>query len=458
MNDLYAVILAAGKGTRMKSKLYKVLHPVCGKPMVQHVLNKATAINPIHTVLVVGHGADAVQEQLGDELTYILQEEQLGTGHAVMVAKDQLKDKEGTTLILYGDTPLITAETLQNLRKNHQDNEAAVTILTAKMDDPTGYGRIIRDQSGSVVKIVEQKDASPEEQRIQEINTGMYCFDNQQLMSALDQITNKNAQKEYLLTDCVEIIKQQGEKVFAFSTSDVEETIGVNDRIALAQAEKIMRKRINQHHMRQGVTLINPDQTYIGPDVQIGQDTVIHPGVILSGTSHIGEDCVIGPQTELRQVVIGNRCAIQYSLLVESQIGDDTMVGPYAYIRPGTQIGNECKIGDFVEVKNSTIANGTKVPHLSYVGDADLGPNVNMGCGSITVNYDGKSKHRTIVEEGSFIGCNVNLIAPVTVGKGSFIAAGSTINKSLPEDSFAIARERQVTKENYASKLKGNKK
>jgi bifunctional UDP-N-acetylglucosamine pyrophosphorylase/glucosamine-1-phosphate N-acetyltransferase len=458
MSDLYAVILAAGKGTRMKSKLYKVLHPVCGKPMVQHVVNQANAIDPIHTILVVGHGADAVQEHLGDELTYILQEEQLGTGHAVMVAKDQLKDKEGTTLILYGDTPLITADTLQNLRKNHQENEAAVTILTAKMDDPTGYGRIIRDQSGNVVKIVEQKDASPEEQLIQEINTGMYCFDNQQLMSALDRITNKNAQKEYLLTDCIEIIQQQGEKVSAFSTLDGEETIGVNDRIALAQAEKIMRKRINRHHMSQGVTLIDPDQTYIGPDASIGQDTVIHPGVILSGSSQIGEDCVIGPQTELRQVVIGDRCTVHYSLLVESQIGDDTSVGPYAYVRPGTQIGNQCKIGDFVEVKNSTIANGTKVPHLSYVGDADLGPNVNMGCGSITVNYDGKSKHRTIVEEGSFIGCNVNLIAPVTVGKGSFIAAGSTINKSLPEDSFAIARERQVTKENYAAKLKSNKK
>jgi bifunctional UDP-N-acetylglucosamine pyrophosphorylase/glucosamine-1-phosphate N-acetyltransferase len=458
MSDLYAVILAAGKGTRMKSKLYKVLHPICGKPMVQHVVNQANAIDPIHTILVVGHGAEAVQEQLGNELTYIIQEEQLGTGHAVMVTKDQLKDKEGTTLILYGDTPLISADTLEKLRNNHLENEAAVTILTAKMDDPTGYGRIIRDQTGSVVRIVEQKDASAEEQLIQEINTGMYCFDNQKLMSVLDQITNKNAQKEYLLTDCVELIKQQGGKVSAFRTLDMEETIGVNDRIALAQAEKIMRKRINQHHMRQGVTLIDPDQTYIGPDVSIGQDTVIHPGVILSGLSKIGEDCVIGSQTELRQVVVGDRCTIQYSLLVESQIGDDTTVGPYAYIRPGTQIGNECKIGDFVEVKNSTIADGTKIPHLSYVGDADLGPNVNMGCGSITVNYDGKTKNRTIVEEGSFVGCNVNLIAPVTVGKGSYIAAGSTINRSLPEDSFAIARERQVTKENYAAKLKGKEK
>jgi bifunctional UDP-N-acetylglucosamine pyrophosphorylase/glucosamine-1-phosphate N-acetyltransferase len=458
MSDLYAVILAAGKGTRMKSKLHKMLHPVCGKPMVQHVVDATKRIHPKETVLVVGHGADQVQKELGNGLTYALQEEQLGTAHAVKVASEKLQDKEGTTLILCGDTPLITGDTLQALQEHHQKNTAAVTILTTKVDDPAGYGRIIRNEQGDVLKIVEQKDASAEEQSIQEINAGMYCFNHQKLVSVLDRITNNNAQGEYLLTDCIELLKQQGETVSAFNTLDVEETIGINDRIALAEAEKIMKKKINQQHMRQGVTLIDPDHTYIGPDVRVGQDTVIHPGVILSGSSQIGEDCIIGPQTELRQVVIGDRCTVQYSLLTESQVGDDSSVGPYAYIRPGTKIGKQCKIGDFVEVKNSTIADGTKIPHLSYVGDADLGSDVNMGCGSITVNYDGSSKHRTVVEEGSFVGCNVNLIAPVTVGKGSYIAAGSTINKSLPPDSFGIARERQVIKENYANKLRGKKK
>jgi bifunctional UDP-N-acetylglucosamine pyrophosphorylase/glucosamine-1-phosphate N-acetyltransferase len=457
MNDTYAVILAAGKGTRMKSKLYKVLHPVCGKPMVQHVVDATKKINPTQTILVVGQGAEQVQEQLGSQFTYIMQEEQLGTGHAVMVTKEELQEKQGTTLILCGDTPLMRAETLEALVSAHDKSKSSVTILTTKMDNPQGYGRIIRNKQGQVLRIVEQKDATVEEQQVQEVNTGVYCFDNQKLVSVLDKITNQNAQGEYYITDCIEILEQQGELVSAFLTHDPEETLGVNDRIALAEAEKLMKKRINQHHMAQGVTIIDPDHTYIGPEVMIGMDTVIHPGTILSGSTQIGEDCVIGPHTELRQSIVGDRSTVQYSMVIESKVGNDTSIGPYAYIRPGSEIGNQCKIGDFVEVKNSKIEDGAKVPHLSYIGDADLGAGVNMGCGSITVNYDGKTKHRTVVEENSFIGCNVNLIAPITVGKGSFIAAGSTINRSTPANSFAIARERQVTKENYTSKLKGKK-
>lgn len=458
MNDTYAVILAAGKGTRMKSKLYKVLHSVCGKPMVQHVVDASKKINPTQTILVVGRGAEQVREQLGPQITYILQEEQLGTGHAVMVTKGELQEKKGTTLILCGDTPLIRAETLEALVSDHNKSKSSVTILTTKMDIPQGYGRIIRDHQGQVLRIVEQKDATDEEQQVQEVNTGVYCFDNQKLISVLDKITNQNVQGEYYITECIEILEQQGERVSAYLTDDPEETLGVNDRIALAEAEKLMKKRINHYHMAQGVTIIDPDHTYIAPEVIIGQDTVIHPGTTLSGSTQIGEDCVIGPHTELRHSIVGNRSTAQYSLVIESRVGNDTTIGPYAYIRPGSEIGSHCKIGDFVEVKNSKIEDGAKVPHLSYIGDADIGAGVNMGCGSITVNYDGKTKHRTIVEEGSFIGCNVNLIAPVTIGKGSFIAAGSTINRSTPADSFAIARERQVTKENYTSKLKGKKK
>lgn len=457
MNDTYAVILAAGKGTRMKSKLYKVLHPVCGRPMVQYVVDAAKKLNPTKTILVVGQGAEQVQEQLGPQISYVLQEEQLGTGHAVMVTKEELKERTGTTLILCGDTPLIRPETLEALVASHKKSKSSVTILTTKMNSPQGYGRIMRNKQGQVLKIVEQKDATEEEQQIQEVNTGVYCFDNQKLVSILDKITNQNTQGEYYITDCIELLEQQGEEVSAFLTHDSEETLGVNDRIALAEAERLMKKRINHEHMSQGVTIIDPENTYIGPEVVIGQDTVINPGTFLSGSTQIGEDCVIGPNTELRHCVMGDRCTVQYSLATECKVGNDTSIGPYAYIRPGSEIGSHCKIGDFVEVKNSKIEDGAKVPHLSYVGDADIGAGVNMGCGSITVNYDGKTKHRTVVEEGSFIGSNVNLIAPVTIGKGSFVAAGSTINRSMPAESFAIARGRQVTKENYASRIKGKK-
>ncbi|WP_202081445.1 bifunctional UDP-N-acetylglucosamine diphosphorylase/glucosamine-1-phosphate N-acetyltransferase GlmU [Caldalkalibacillus salinus] len=458
MSDIYTVILAAGKGTRMKSKLYKVLHPVCGKPMVQHVVDNSRQMKPKDTVLVIGHGADKVKEELGPDVTYVLQEEQLGTGHAVMVTRDHLLDKNGTTLILYGDTPLVTADVLQQLVNHHHEVGAAATILTAQVSDPTGYGRVVRNEHADVTRIVEQKDATPEEQQIKEINTGMYCFDNQKLVSILPQLTNDNVQGEYYITDCIEILKKQEEKVSAYITPDADITMGVNDRVALAEAEKKLRKRLNEQHMREGVTIIDPDHTYIGVDVKIGQDTVIHPGTSLSGQTVIGEDCVIGPNADIRDAQIGEGTTVQHSTLTESTVGEQTTIGPYAYIRPGSDIGDNCKIGDFVEVKNAVVGDGAKIPHLSYIGDADIGKKVNMGCGSITVNYDGQQKHRTVVEEGSFVGCNVNLIAPVEVGKGSYIAAGSTINRSVPENSLAIAREKQTNKEGYASRLRAKNK
>jgi bifunctional UDP-N-acetylglucosamine pyrophosphorylase/glucosamine-1-phosphate N-acetyltransferase len=454
MSDTYAVILAAGKGTRMKSRHYKVLHPVCGKPMIQHIVDTAEQIDLQKIILVVGHGAEKVKEQLGDRYSYVLQEEQLGTGHAVIVAKDELKDKQGITLLLYGDTPLITKEVLEELMQTHRREQATVTILTALLDDPTGYGRIIRNEQNDVLKIVEHKDASEAERRVREINTGIYCFDNQKLMWALDRLNNNNAQGEYYITDCVEILKAEGEKVSAYLTQDTDVTLGVNDRVQLADVERKMQRRINEAHMRAGVTLINPEQTQIEADVRIGQDSVIYPGVLITGQSQIGEDCTIGPNTELHNAKIGNRVSVKQSVILDSTVGDDTTVGPFAYIRPGSEIGQHCRIGDFVEIKNSSIAAGTKIPHLSYVGDADIGKNVNIGCGAVTVNYDGQRKHRTIVGDDSFIGCNVNLVAPVEIGKGAYLAAGSTITDPVSDGSFAIARERQVTKENYVQQLR----
>ncbi len=460
MSNIYAVVLAAGQGTRMKSKLYKVLHPVCGKPMVQHVLDTLTAMRVEDVVVVVGHGADAVRQTVGDRVRYALQAEQLGTGHAVLQAVPFLKDKQGTTLILYGDVPLLSPETLTSLLHYHFEQQATATVLTATLPDPTGYGRIVRDETGAVLRIVEHKDASETERAIREINTGIYCFDNQKLLNALTQLRNDNAQGEYYVTDCIGILREAGEKISAFVAADPDETMGVNDRVQLSQAEAYLRKRINERHMRNGVTIIDPAATYIEADVTVGPDTVIHPGTVLRGNTSVGADCVIGPQADLTNVTIGDRVSISYSVLVDSTLEADTTVGPFAYVRPGSHIGPNVKIGDFVEIKNSTIGKGTKVPHLSYIGDAEIGEGVNMSCGTITVNYDGAKKHKTIVGDHSFIGCNVNLIAPVQVGKHAYVAAGSTINQDVPDEALAIARERQTNKPGYAARLprKQNKK
>lgn len=437
----------------MKSKLYKVLHPVCGKPMVQHVVDTLAEMRVEDVVVVVGHGADAVRATLSDRVTYALQQEQLGTAHAVSQAVPFLEDKHGTTFILYGDVPLLSSETLTSLLEYHLQQQAAATVLTATLADPTGYGRIIRDDAGDVLRIVEHKDATQEERAIREINTGIYCFDNQKLLTALAQVKNDNAQGEYYVTDCVGILREAGEKVAAFVAVDPDETMGVNDRAQLSEAEAYMRKRINVRHMKNGVTIIDPASTYIEADVTIGQDTVIQPGTHLRGRTSIGADCVIGPQADLTDVQVDDGVAISYSVLVDSLVAKEATVGPFAYVRPGSEIGANVKIGDFVELKNAKIGKGTKVPHLSYVGDAEIGEGVNIGCGTITVNYDGAKKHKTIVGDGSFIGCNTNLVAPVTVGRNAYVAAGSTINQNVPDDALAIARERQVNKLGYANKL-----
>lgn len=452
----YAIILAAGKGTRMKSNLYKVLHPVCGKPMVEHIMNRVTEIHPQEVVTIVGHGADRVQAQLGDRTVYALQAEQLGTGHAVLQAAEFLKGKQGTTLVISGDTPLLTSETLDRLFEYHEGKHASATILTAHADNPTGYGRIIRDRVGIVEKIVEQKDATLSEAQVQEINTGTYCFDNELLFDALSNLNTDNAQGEYYLTDIVEILKKAGKTVAAYQTEDFHESLGVNDRVALAEANRIMRQRINTKHMQNGVSFVDPTATYIDAEVIIGAETVIEPGVYLKGQTVIGENCVISGQTQIIDSQIEANVTITSSIIEESIVRSNVDIGPFAHLRPQAEIKEHAHIGNFVEVKNAVIGEGTKVGHLTYVGDATLGKEINVGCGVVFVNYDGKHKHHTTIGDHAFIGSAANLIAPVTLGDQAVVAAGSTITEDVPAKSMGIARARQVNKENFAEKLPYN--
>jgi len=453
MNQKFAVVLAAGQGTRMKSKLYKVLHKVCGKPMVQHIVDKLRNISVDEIAVVVGHGAEAVKQQLGSDIKYAFQEQQLGTAHAMLMCKDLLKDKVGTTIVVTGDTPLIKEETLRGLMQHHLQVHAAATVLTTVLDDATGYGRIVRNHQSHVERIVEHKDATEEERKIGEISTGIFCFDNQKLFAALAEVRNDNVQGEYYLPDVIEILTKQNEMISAYQTDDPEEGMGVNDRVQLSYAEQVMRRRINEGHMKNGVTLIDPATTYIEADVVIGRDSVIEPGTHLRGKTVVGEDCVVGPQADLTDTIVENEVHIQYTVVQQSTIRNVASVGPFAYVRPGSDIGEHTKVGDFVELKNTILGNGSKVSHLSYLGDATVGQHVNVGCGTITVNYDGVKKHRTIIGDNAFIGCNANLIAPVQIGDGAYVAAGSTINQDVPEQSMAIARERQTNKEGYAAKL-----
>ena len=454
MSELVTIILAAGKGTRMKSSHPKVLHQVCGKAMVRHVLDAAEAAGSKRNIIVVGFGADEVRAELGNAAEVVVQAEQLGTGHAVLQAEPLLRDARGTVMVLCGDTPLLTGALVKRLYEEHEKAGAKATVLTAVMPDATGYGRVIRTAAGDVEKIVEHKDATEEERAVQEVNSGIYCFEKEALFSALKNVGCDNAQGEYYLPDVLSILRERGEKIWAVAADDYEETLGVNSRLHLAQAEKILRRRKNIELMEGGVTLMDPDSTFVDSNVIVGRDTVIYPFTWLEGKTVVGEGCTLGPSSRFTDAKIGNSVTAHFVYAHECEIESGATMGPYVHIRPDSHISNDVKIGNFVEVKNSKIGAGSKLPHLQYIGDCDMGTGVNMGCGTITVNYDGKQKFRTKIGDNAFVGCNSNLVAPVAVGDGAYVAAGSTITKDVPPEELAVARARQKNIPNWPDKRK----
>lgn len=449
-----ALILAAGEGKRMKSETPKVLHKICGKEMINWVIDSIleSSINDIN--VVVGKGAEKVTE--GTKLkgvSYCVQAEQKGTGHAVMAAEEFIKGKQGTIAIFTGDAPLITSQTILKFIEYHNSLGYSASILTSIVADPKGYGRIIRNKEENVEKIVEHKDCNKEELSVKEINSGMYCFNIEELLGALKLLDNNNSQGEYYLTDVIGILKSKGKKIGAIETA-FEETKGINSRFELSQGEKIMKNRINEKHMENGVTLIDPETTYISGCAIIERDTIIYPNNMIEGNTIIGEGTILYPNSRIVESKIGKNVTVQSSVILEAEIGDNTTVGPFAYIRPESIIGSSARIGDFVEIKKSTIGDNTKVSHLTYIGDAEVGKNCNFGCGTVVVNYDGSKKHKTIIGDNSFIGCNTNLVSPVQVESNTYIAAGSTITDRVPEGALAIARARQVNIEGWVNKKK----
>lgn len=452
MSRFISIILAAGMGTRMKSAMPKVLHEVCGKPLCGWVIDAAVQAGAEKTVCVIGHGADMVRTRMEGQTQFALQAEQKGTGHAVMQAKEAIASAQGSVVVLNGDTPLISAQMIQEAVAYHESNTYSATVITAVLGDAAGYGRIVRGADGQVLKIVEQKDASEEENAIREVNSGMYVFDGKDLLNALDKLTPNNAQGEYYLTDTLSILREAGKKIGAYTVADADEIRGINDRVQLAEAQKLMQMRINIQHMKNGVTMLSPETVIIEDDVQIGMDTVIGPNVIIRSGSRIGERVSVGKDSQITNSRIRDGADILCSVLTDSEVGEDTHVGPFAYLRPNSKVGKNVKVGDFVEIKNSVIDDGTKISHLTYIGDSDVGKGVNFGCGTVTVNYDGQKKYRTKIGDHAFIGCNTNLVAPVTIEEGGYTAAGSTITDTVPENSLAIARARQIVKKQWNDK------
>jgi bifunctional UDP-N-acetylglucosamine pyrophosphorylase/glucosamine-1-phosphate N-acetyltransferase len=459
MPETHVVILAAGKGTRMKSALPKVLHRVAGLSLIEHVLRAAEAVAPINIVVVVGHQAEAVRQALGGRagLRFALQEQQLGTGHALLQAEPELKGARGTLLLLSGDVPLLRGETVAELVRTHQRESAAATVLTARVPEPDGYGRIVR-RDGQIAAIVEHKDASNEERRIDEINSGVYAFDLEPLFDALKQIGASNAQREYYLPDLVRIFRARHLKVATVTVEDSREVLGVNSRRELSDVAAIINRQRNDALMEAGVTLEDPLTAYIGPDVTIGADTIIHPNVYLEGRTRIGSGCEIHSGVRIVDSTIDDGVVINnYCVIVSSSIARGAQVGPFARIRPDTKIGEDVHIGNFVELKKTSIGRGSKASHLSYLGDATIGERVNVGAGTITCNYDGTAKHPTVVEDGAFIGSDSQLVAPVRVGAGAYVAAGSSITEDVPPGALAITRGKQTNKEGWVERKKKRK-
>lgn len=452
MSEFAAVVLAAGLGTRMKSRLPKAMHQVCGKPMVGHVVSALVSAGCSQVAVVVGQEADETRSYLGDRVQYAVQVERLGTGHAVLAARDLLSGFKGTTVVCYGDNPALTADTIRDLVSYHESSQCVATAAVGRLQDPSGFGRVIRTESGEFDRVVEEKDATAEQRQIAEVNAGLYAFDNSKLFQALERLDRSNAQGEYLLPDVLLILKSEGHSVRCFELDDPTDMAAVNTRKQLAEVDRVLRDRVRERLMASGVTLVDPDKTYIDSDVEIGPDTIVYPFVFIEGSTRIGEGCVIGMGCRIADSTIGDRTRIDQATIVESVIGSDVTVGPFAYIRPESRIEDDVKIGDFTEIKKSRIGKGSKVPHLSYVGDADIGEGVNIGAGTITCNYDGKVKHKTTVLDGAFVGSNTNLVAPVTVGERAYVAAGSTITSDVPGEALAIGRARQVVKEEWVRK------
>jgi bifunctional UDP-N-acetylglucosamine pyrophosphorylase/glucosamine-1-phosphate N-acetyltransferase len=455
MQNVHVVVLAAGKGTRMKSALPKVLHSIGGQPLIEHVLRAASHLQPTSISIVIGHAAESVRARLSGhpDLRFVVQEPQLGTAHALMQTERLFAGASGTLLMLSGDVPLLSAASLSRLIAVHHEAAASLTLLTAVVDQPHGYGRIVRSGDGQVTKIVEERDAAPDERAIREINAGVYAFALEPLFEALRAVASQNAQGEDYLNDLVAIYRQQRRAIGSLRLNDPIEIIGINSRAELAEVGGIVRQRTNAALMAAGVTLMDPATAYIDPDVQIGVDTVIHPNVYLEGRTQVGSGCEIHAGTRIVDSTIGDRVVVlNYTMITESTVAADVRLGPFAHLRPGSSVAESAHIGNFVELKKTTLGRGSKASHLTYLGDATIGEGVNVGAGTITCNYDGVHKHPTIVEDGAFIGSDSQLVAPVRIGKGAYVAAGSSIVEDVPSGSLGIARGRQTNVEGWVER------
>ena len=445
MPPIFAVVLAAGKGTRMKSNRAKVLHTLCGVPMVNYVIEAIRPLAPERFLVVVGHQAELVEAVLPEDAEPVVQKEQLGTGDAVRVALGTLEgEEEGVLLVINGDGPLISEQTLGELVERHRSAGVGATVLVAELDDPSGLGRVVEE--AGVVRIVEERDTTETQSGIKLVNLGLYAFELSEIRDALSDLTSENEQGELYLTEVLEIIGRRSRAV-TYRLKNPEEANLVNDRSQLARAEEILRRRILDAHMRDGVTVRDPVSTHIEASVEIGRDTVILPGTFLRGNTKIGSDCVIGPSADLLDTVVADGARVEHSVGRGAQVGEGASVGPYAFLRPGTVLGPEVKVGAYCEVKNTRVGRGSKVPHLSYVGDAEIGEDANLGAGTITANYDGVKKNRTKIGDGAFTGVNTNLIAPVTIGDGAYLGAGSVVNKDIPPDKLAVGMPARVIRD-----------
>ena len=457
-SETHVVVLAAGQGTRMKSSLPKVLHSIAGRPMIERVLEAANSLSPSTITLIVGHRSDVVREKLGknQNIAFVLQEPQLGTAHALQQAEPVLAGRAGSVILLSGDVPLLSPNTLKRLLEMHRGSGAAATVVTATVDRPYGYGRIVRSR-GRITRIVEERDASPTQRQIKEINSGIYAFDLAPLFNALRSIASQNAQGEFYLTDLIAIYRRRKLPVETLLVDNAQEIRGINSRSELAEVSRLVRQKKNEELMAAGVTFIDPATTYVDPEAEIAADTVLHPGVVIEGRTRIGAACEIQAYVRISDSEIGDRVTINsFCLISGAQVATGAALGPFAHLRPGTVVGEKAKIGNFVELKNTNLGPRSKANHLSYLGDATVGADVNVGAGTITCNYDGVNKHRTVIEDGAFIGSDSQLVAPVTVGKGAYVGAGSSIVADVPAGALGIARGRQNNVEGWVERRKGS--